>query len=123
MAGSGMKMPKPDEESKAYFRSLVPEDPRVEVKPMFGNLAAFVNTTMFLALFGPTVVVRLSVEDGAELRKVKGTAPFEPMPGRPMRGYVTLPDSWRTQRAKANAWVERSMTYAAGLPPKKKEKN
>jgi TfoX/Sxy family transcriptional regulator of competence genes len=115
-----MKMPKPDEESKAYFRSLVPDDPRVEVKPMFGNLAAFVNKNMFLALFGSTVAVRLSQEDQLELLKVKGTGPFEPMPGRPMKDYVTLPESWRKQRAKAEPWVERSLNHAAALPPKKK---
>lgn len=115
-----MKMPKPDEESKAYFRSLVPDDPRVEVKPMFGNLAAFVNRNMFLALFGSTIAVRLSEQGQLELLKVEGTARFEPMPGRPMKDYVTLPESWRNQRAKAESWVERSLNHAAALPPKKK---
>jgi hypothetical protein len=120
MANAGMKMPKADDESKAYFRSLVPDDPRVEVKTMFGNLAAFVNKNMFLALSGSSVSVRLSEEDRAVLLKVKGSGPFEPMPGRPMAEYVVLPDTWRKQRAKASAWIERSMAYAAALPPKKK---
>ena len=43
-----MKMPKPSEEDRARFRSLVPDDPRVEIKPMFGQLAAFVNANMFM---------------------------------------------------------------------------
>ena len=115
-----MKMPKPDEASKAYFRSLVPDDPRVEVKPMFGNLAAFVNGNMFLALFGSRVAVRLAEQDQLELLMVEGTARFEPMPGRPMKDYVTLPESWRKQRAKAESWVERSLNHAAALASKKK---
>ena len=30
-----MKIPKPSEEDKDYFGSIVPDDPRVEVKPMW----------------------------------------------------------------------------------------
>jgi TfoX/Sxy family transcriptional regulator of competence genes len=115
-----MKIPKPDEDSKAYFRSLVPDDTRVEVRPMFGNLAAFVNKNMFLALFGESVAVRLSEADRSELLKQKGAGPFEPMPGRAMREYVTLPEAWRNQRAKAEPWVQRSLGYVGALPPKKK---
>ena len=37
-----MEIPKPSDADKAYFRSLVPDDPRVVAKPMFGNIAAFV---------------------------------------------------------------------------------
>jgi hypothetical protein len=36
-----MKVPKPTEADRSYFNSLVPDDPRVATKPMFGNLAAF----------------------------------------------------------------------------------
>jgi hypothetical protein len=38
-----MKIPKPTDADKTRFESLIPGDPRVEVKPMFGNLGAFVN--------------------------------------------------------------------------------
>ncbi|MDH5521669.1 MAG: TfoX/Sxy family protein, partial [Acidimicrobiia bacterium] len=47
-----MQVPKPTDADRERFRSLVPEDPRVEVKPMFGNLGAFVNGNMFMGLFG-----------------------------------------------------------------------
>jgi len=67
-----MSMPKPDEGSKEWFRSLVPNAPGVEVRPMFGNRAAFVNKNMFLALFGPSVAVRLPDEARAELLERKG---------------------------------------------------
>src|SRR5205809_4800703 len=87
-------MPRPDEETKAFFRSVVPEEPDVQVRPMFGNLAAFVNGNMFTGLFGADVFVRVSGEDQDELVAVGGGS-FEPMPGRPMTGYTTLPDAWR----------------------------
>ena len=47
-----MEIPKPTEADKEYFRSVLPEDPEVEVKPMFGNLGAFVHGNMFAGLLG-----------------------------------------------------------------------
>ncbi len=38
-----MPFPRPDEDTKAFFESIVPNDPRVTARPMFGNVAAFVN--------------------------------------------------------------------------------
>ena len=55
-----MQMAKASDEAKALFRSVVPEAPGVVVKPMFGNLGAFVNGNMFAGLFGATVGVRLA---------------------------------------------------------------
>ena len=45
-----MEMPKPTDADKEVFRSLVPDDPAVEVKPMFGQLGAFVNSDVHGAL-------------------------------------------------------------------------
>ena len=114
-----MSIPKADEQARAYFRSLVPDDPRVEVRPMFGNLAAFVNKNMFLALFGPSVAVRLPDDDRATLLKEAGAGPFEPMRGRPMKEYVVLPEAWSKSRGKAEEWAVRSFEWAAAMPPKK----
>jgi TfoX/Sxy family transcriptional regulator of competence genes len=115
-----VKVPKPSDEDRAWFASLVPEAPDVHVRPMFGNLAAFVNGNMFLALLGSQVAVRLSEDDRETLLKQKGAGPFEPMKGRPMKEYVVLPETWRRSRAKAEEWVERSLEWASALPPKKK---
>ncbi len=57
-------MPKPSAEAKAAFHKLVPSDPAVASRPMFGNLAAFVNGNMFCGLFGEDLFVRVSAEDG-----------------------------------------------------------
>ena len=34
-----MQIPKPSEDDKQFFRSILPEDPEVEVKPMGGYLS------------------------------------------------------------------------------------
>jgi TfoX/Sxy family transcriptional regulator of competence genes len=112
-----MKMPKPTEEDKARFRALVPEDPRVEVKPMFGNLGAFVNGNMFMGLFGPQIGLKLD-DAGRRTLLDAGGGPFGPEE-RPMGGYVTLPPDFSD--AQAEAWVATSMAEVAALPPKQKK--
>src|SRR5437764_15256202 len=102
-----MEMPKPTEADKQFFRSLVPDDPRVEIKPMFGNLGAFVNGNMFAGLFGPDVGVRLAEADGAELAREPGAGPFGPAE-RPMGGYVSLPGAWRSTPEKGADCVLRA---------------
>jgi TfoX/Sxy family transcriptional regulator of competence genes len=110
-------LPKPDDETKAFFRSVVPEEPDIQVRPMFGNAAAFVNGNMFAGLFGQELFVRVSGSDREELSAAGGGS-FEPMPGRPMMGYTTLPESWRRDEAKAHDWILRALESARALPPK-----
>jgi hypothetical protein len=110
--------PKTDDESKALFRTLAPDDERVTVKPMFGAIAAFANGYMFMGLFGPDLFVRLSDEDDAALRAAGG-ADLEPMPGKPMRGYVTVP-SWRDDLENVRELGQKSLAHTMSLPPKTK---
>jgi len=112
-----MQMPKPTEAEKDFFRSVVPDAPGVEVKPMFGNLGAFVNGNMFLGLFGSQVGVKLSDDDRAELAAAGG-GPFGPEE-RPMGGYLTLPSSYTVEQALA--WTEKAVAHIGSLPPKKKK--
>jgi hypothetical protein len=44
----------------------IPEDPWVQVRPMFGNLAGLSNGNMFIGLFGSAVFVRLGEDDRTE---------------------------------------------------------
>lgn len=116
-----MEMAKASDEAKERFRSVVPENPEVAVKPMFGNLGAFVNGNMFAGLFGSTIGVKLSDADRQELESSERTVPFGPA-GRPMGGYTGLPEVWNAEGdgddERASAWVEKAFEYVAGLPPK-----
>ena len=111
-------MPKPTPEDRERFHALVPDDPRVEVKPMFGNLGAFVNGNMFMGLFGADVGLKLDEADRDRLT-ADGGGPFGPAE-RPMGGYVTLPAGWSP--AEAEGWVATSLATVAALPPKAKKK-
>ncbi|GAA3275811.1 TfoX/Sxy family protein [Paenarthrobacter aurescens] len=112
-----MQMPKPSEADKERFRSVVPDHPDVVVKPMFGNLGAFVNGNMFAGLFGPTIGVKLSETDKADLESSQQTQPFGPEE-RPMGGYVGLPEGWNDHPAEAEPWVAKAFAHVASLPAK-----
>lgn len=114
-----MQVPKPSHTDRAYFQALVPADPRVEVKPMFGNLGAFVNGNMFCGLFGSDVGVKLPDEDRERLLAAGG-GPFGPAE-RPMAGYVALPREWRDMPAEAEAWMVSALDHVAALPAKVKK--
>jgi hypothetical protein len=110
-----MKIPKPTDAGRARFTALVPDRPDVEVKPMFGNLGAFVNGNVFMGLFGDDIGIKLPDNARTELLAKPGAGPFGP-PDRPMGGYVTLPSGWPARTAKP--WIERSLDFIAALPPK-----
>ena len=117
------KIPKPDEEAKAFFRSVVPEAPDVAIRPMFGNVSGFVNGNMFMGLFGNGLFIRLPEGERDEVMAAGGSS-FEPMPGRPMTGYVMVPDAWRDDPKTLDSWIGRALAFGRTLPPKqKKSKN
>lgn len=116
-----MQMPKATDEMKQDFRDLIEpltlENPEVVVKPMFGQLGAFVNGNMFAGLFAPTVGVKLSAADAESLAGLGG-GPFGPA-GRPMGGYLTLPETFSPDERAA--WVARAAAYVGTMPPKMKK--
>ncbi|UVJ38976.1 TfoX/Sxy family protein [Arthrobacter sp. CJ23] len=110
-----MEIAKPTEADKEQFKSLLAGLPGIDIKPMFGNLGAFVNGNMFAGLFGSTIGLRLSDEDREALTSSSETLPFGPA-GRPMAGYVGLPV--QDPGAKIEPWVARALEHVATLPPK-----
>jgi TfoX/Sxy family transcriptional regulator of competence genes len=110
-------MPRPSEQAKAAFTKLVPDGPAVALRPMFGNLAAFVNGNMFAGLFGEDLFVRLPEAESAKLRK-QGGRDFAPMAGRPMKGYVTVPSTWRDKPAAVKGWIAIALEVTGKMPAK-----
>ncbi len=113
-----MQVPKPSDAAKALFASVVPDDRRVVVKPMFGNLGAFVQGNMFAGLFGERIGVRvLDDSSRAERAATPGAGPFGPEE-RPMSGYVAAPADWADEPERLREWVARAFEEVAALPPK-----
>jgi TfoX/Sxy family transcriptional regulator of competence genes len=104
----------------ALFDEVCPSAPGVERRKMFGYPAAFTNGNMFAGLHGNHVVLRLPEKPLGEFMAAGGK-PFEPMPGRPMKGYATAPESLLQDKRALLGWLERSFEETAKLPPKAKK--
>lgn len=115
-APQGMKMPRPSEEAKAAFARLVPDEPAITIKPMFGQLSAFVNGNMFCGIFGEELVVRLPEVEIAQVKR-QGGRDFEPVAGHKMGGYVMVPAGWRARPPAA--LIKRALEETRKLPAKK----
>ena len=114
-----MKMPKPSEDAKAAFARIVPDEPAVTIKPMFGQMSAFVNGNMFAGIFGEELMVRLPEDEIAKVKK-QGGRDFEPMPGHKMGGYVIVPGDWRA--TPPAALIKRALEVTRKMPAKKPAK-
>ncbi len=108
-----MEMPRPTDAHRDAFRALVPDAPGVEVRPMFGQLAAFVHGNMFMALYGGQATFKLAAADLEAARAREDAEPFAPG-GRTMREYVALP----LGASGLDDLVDRALAYVSTLPPK-----
>jgi TfoX/Sxy family transcriptional regulator of competence genes len=114
-----MKMPKPSEEAKAAFARIVPDEPAVTLRPMFGQLSAFVNGNMFCGIFGEELMLRLPPADIEAVKKLGGRD-FEPMAGHKMGGYVVVPGNWRAK--PPSALIKRALEITRKMPAKSAKK-
>jgi hypothetical protein len=89
----------------------------MEQRQMFGYPAAFIGGNLTTSLHRESWIVRLPDDERQECLDA-GWSTFEPMPGRPMRGYVAMPDEIAADPDQARAWVERAAAYVRTLPPK-----
>lgn len=99
----------------AAFEAATPNDARVAKRTMFGYPAYFLEGNMFAFTFGPRIAVR--VDDARRAKMGKTGAPFEIMPGRPMKDYVEVPASGM-KGAALKKWIADGLAAADRLPAK-----
>jgi TfoX/Sxy family transcriptional regulator of competence genes len=102
----------------ARFDGMVPDDPRVERRKMFGYPAAFVNGRLFAGLHQSDLVLKLPAADRALLQAHGHARAFEPLPGRAMGDFVALRGDALPGPEVMNAWMTRALDHVAALPPK-----
>ena len=100
------------------FGAVLSAYPDAVRKPMFGFPAAFVGGNMATGLFRDRWVVRLP-DNQIATALAAGADPFEPMPGKPMKAFVAIPEADVDDDAAIRAWVERGLAHAASMPAKK----
>jgi TfoX/Sxy family transcriptional regulator of competence genes len=112
------KFVKSSPELVARFDAAATRFPEAERRKMFGYPALFVGGNLVTGLFAESWMIRLGDEDRAALEAMPGGGPFEPMPGRSMKGYATLPEDVVVDDAKLDDWVRRAIAFGRTLPPK-----
>ena len=116
-----MAWAKAPQQLKDLFADSLPNDPRIQRRQMFGYPAAFVNGNMMAGVFQDQVFARLAPSRRAALETAHGALPFEPMPGRPMKDYVRLPDAVVCDEAELADILAGALTFTAALAPKQKK--
>lgn len=88
-----------------------------EIK-MFGGLCFTVGGNMAVGVNPEELLVRLSPDDGDAALAEPGVRLME-VGSRTSRGFLSVaPETTKTERS-LQAWVERGVTFASSLPPKK----
>lgn len=100
------------------FAANLPPLPGLERRQMFGYPVACVNGHMCAGLFGDTAFVRLPPGLRRAIADEEGATPFEPVPGRPLLAYVTLPDAIVEDEAVFAGLLAAACAFTAALPPK-----
>lgn len=117
-----MKWQKPTQKLIENYNSIVPDNPIIEKRKMFGYPCSFVNKNMFLGTHNENIFLRLSESDRKAFLTLDGARQFEPMPGRIMKEYVIIPKWLLEKKVELNHWIERSLNYVTSLPAKTKKK-
>jgi len=115
-----MPWDKAPDELAQRFAATLDRFPAAERRLMFGYPAAFVNGNMFTGLFASAWFVRLAPDELQSLH-AEGGGDLEPMPGRPMKGYATLPGPILADDARLHDWVGRALAFTETVPPKVKK--
>ena len=116
------KWEKPTEGLIEKFYASLPDDSRVERRKMFGLPCAFVNGNMSVGMFAQSIMVRLNEKERGDCIRKKGAKQFEPMPGRPMKEYIEVPEDVVNNQKTLKEVVQQSVNYVLGLKPKEKKK-
>ena len=102
----------------AAFTAARPRDPRLEARQMFGFPAIFVNGNLVGGTFEDRIMVRLADAEIAALVKTGKATPFEPMTGRAMKGYVTVPAADARDAKRLAPWLDRALAHTLTVPAK-----
>ncbi len=107
----------PEDQVRA-FSEAVRSLPGVEVRKMFGCPCALIGGRLAAGVHAQGLFLKLPSEDRDAAAKRYGAVPFEPMPGRPSRGYVVVPAALLDRPEEIMPWLAKSLAYTTSLPAK-----
>src|ERR1700744_5664385 len=99
-------------------RLLVAAEGELTEKEMFGGLAFMVDGNLTIAASRTGgLLVRTDPADADEVLALEGVEQMEAA-GREMPGWVFVAADVARDEDSLDDWIERSLTFVAGLPPK-----
>ena len=102
----------------ARFDAVAARFPEAQRRLTFGYPCLYIGGNMVSGLFRDGWHVRLADGDLAELQALEGARPFEPMPGRPMTGFMLLPPAVVNDDDALEGWIRRAIEFGASRPAK-----
>jgi hypothetical protein len=111
--------PQPSRELTARFTAVLQRFPQAERRQMFGMPAAFIGGNLATGLYGEGWMVRLGPDEALRVVAQGQGSAFEPMAGRPMKGYVLLPAAVAWDDEAIADWVGRALAYTGTIPAKR----
>lgn len=106
-----------DQDLAGRIRSLLPEDPGITEREMFGGIGFMVHGNMLGGVIDGDMIVRVGPEGYEQTLTKEGVGPFD-MTGRPMRGWVQVEGAALEEKGDLEEWVQRGLQFASNLPQK-----
>jgi TfoX/Sxy family transcriptional regulator of competence genes len=108
-----------DEHLAERIRELIGAEDGLTEKKMFGGLAFLINGNMSVSVSAHGgLLLRVDPEQTDALVAKPHAEPFE-MRGREMQGWLRVAPEGVKTKAQLERWVERGVSYARSLPPKR----
>jgi hypothetical protein len=107
-----MATPTTEPSGAADLRALLADEPGVELRPMFGTLAALVDGHVFAVATDDVVGVKLDPEALTELAAAPDSGVLR-MGGRQMKAYRSLPAGMPS--AERRTWLLRAREHVGSL--------
>ncbi len=107
-----------DHELAEQVRGILPGNPGLSEKKMFGGLAFLVGGHMAVVVSGQGgLMIRTSPERAQQLAAESPAYPAE-MRGRAMKGWLRIDDETALFGDALRRWVDEGYDFARTLPPK-----
>ena len=96
--------------TRSELRALLGDAPGIELRPMFGTLAALVDGHVFAVALDVVIGVKLDADALADLEALPGSEILT-MGTRPMKAYRSLPAEMSA--AERRTWLTRARDHVA----------
>ncbi len=100
------------------LRQLLESRQEIEEKKMFGGIAFLNGGNMCFGVHGDKLIVRVGPGQYEQSLGLPHTGPMD-ITGRPMKGWVMVDAEGTGTDASLQQWIDKGLTFAAGLPEKK----